>query len=67
MTHDKLILVYPKELLKDIKELKKEFSNKRYFDFHALSKNKKALQKMTELINKFFNEHFEKKYINHYF
>ena len=73
MTHDKLILVYPKELLKDIKELKKEFSpykdinNRRYFDFHTLSRNKKALQKMTELIDKFFNEHFEKKYINHYF
>ena len=72
MTHDKLILVYPKELLKDIKELKKEFSykdsnNRLIFDFHALSRNKKALQKMTELIEKFFNEHFEKKYINHYF
>ena len=72
MTHDKLILVYPKELLKDIKELKKEFSykdsnNRSIFDFHALSRNKKALQEMTELIDKFFNEHFEKKYINHYF
>ncbi len=28
MTHDKLILVYPKELLKDIKELKRNFHTK---------------------------------------
>ena len=43
MTYDKLILVYPKELLKDIKELKKEFSykdsnNRTIFYFHSLSR-----------------------------
>ena len=46
-----LIQLYPKELLKDIKELKKEFSpykdinNRRYFDFHTLSRNKKPCKK----------------------